>query len=75
MANQKATDGTGKEIRELPLGSGGFLRITKVPVGWTGGEALRFQIREVNNRLRQGPEVPNSLGPEVVRAIAELLMP
>ncbi len=75
MANTGKTDRTGKQIVEVSTGNGGHLRITKVPAGWTGGETLRFQIREVNGRVWRGPEIPITAGPDVVRGIAELLMP
>ncbi len=37
---------------------GGKLRLTQIKNGWSGGPAVRIQVRDKTGHLRFGPEVP-----------------
>lgn len=38
--------------------TGGFIRLTYIPVGWDKSPSIRIQIRDETGHLRQGPEIP-----------------
>jgi hypothetical protein len=68
------TDGSGNSFIESPLTSvNEAVRISLINPGWTGGECIRINIRDKNNHIRPGAEIPIENIDEVVGAIVRLV--
>lgn len=66
-------DSRGQNYIEVPMGNGEDVRITHIPNGWNGGPSVRVQIRDDSGRLRQGPDFPEDILSDVIKAMVELI--
>lgn len=72
--NPITTDGPGHPIINVSTRNNEYLRLTYVPVGYTGRPTMRFEIVDANNHRRPGPEVPIECMGEVLEAISKLMV-
>ncbi len=69
------TDSQHQPYIELALDGGGYVRMTQIDPGWAGEPTVRIQIRDSRTgQLRLGPEIPRSMIPDTLRALAHLAM-
>ena len=73
MAYQTGTDSAGNSFAEFDF-PGNTLRVTRVANSWAQGGGLRVQKRDGSGHLHRGPEIPIESAPELMRAIAEMLL-
>jgi hypothetical protein len=67
------TDKRGNRFVEIDLLNGEKLRITHIPVCWTGSPGFRVQQVTATGHVKQGPEIPfNRLGDVVSEAVVLL---
>jgi hypothetical protein len=65
-------DSSKQSYIEIPMDSR-HTRVTLIPNGWTGTEAIRISIREESGHLRPGPEIPIAQVGDLVKVTIELL--
>lgn len=70
---QYGTDSSGQHYAEINLSSGEVVRITHVPVGSSGHENIRIQIRATSGHLRHNTDIPLENFGEVMQAMVELI--
>lgn len=66
-------DSSSHYYLESLLNNNEAIRITLIKNGWDG-KCFRIQIKELNNHLRPGPEIPEKNLEEVIFALLKLKM-
>jgi len=65
-------DSAGNTYREVEM-EAEHVRLTYVAQGWNDTPSVRFQIRDEDGHLRQGPEIPLKIMGSVVGALLDLV--
>lgn len=70
---EEGKDGRGHSYIEIPWSADEALRVTLVPQAWSGSRGLRLQARDAANKVRPGPEIPEEIVGDVLKAMVDLL--
>jgi hypothetical protein len=68
-------DSAGHRFTEFAMSDNEHVRVTYVPYAdWAKGPTLRVQKRAYTGRMSPGPEFPARCAPELLAAVAQLLL-